>query len=103
MRVVRSGRAGRDLDDIFDHTARRWGADQAERYLRELDAACQRLAEYPLLGSAADLVRPGYRRLASGRHVIYFRVHPDEVLIVRVLHQRMDAGRHFSGVNAEGD
>ena len=92
----RSGQAGRDLDAVYDYSTREWGLDQAAAYLRELDAVCQHLAEYPNLGMAVDRVRRGYRRLGYGRHVIYYRVHPDEVEIVRVLHQSMDAPRHLS-------
>lgn len=96
MRVRRSGQAGRDLDAVYDHSCRAWGPDRAAAYLRALDMTCQRLGEYPSLGPRADRVRGGYRRISHGRHVIYYRVHPDEVEIVRVLHQSMDAPRHLN-------
>ena len=33
-----------DLTEIWDYTANRWGVEQAERYVRDLTAACQGLA-----------------------------------------------------------
>jgi toxin ParE1/3/4 len=95
LRVTRSGRAGRDLAEIFDYSAREWGLDQAELYLRQLDMACQNLGTRPRIGAPAENNGPGYRRLPIGRHVIFYRINGGEVLIVRILHQRMDAGRHL--------
>lgn len=40
-----SPRAREDLSEIWDYTARRWGTDQADRYVRQIAAACADLAE----------------------------------------------------------
>ena len=39
-----------------------------------------------------ELVKPAY---AVGSHVIYFREHENTLLVVRILHGRMDVGRHM--------
>jgi plasmid stabilization system protein ParE len=48
--------------------------DQTLRYLDDLEAACQRLAENPATGRSCDQIRPGLRRMEQGRHVIFFRI-----------------------------
>jgi toxin ParE1/3/4 len=60
-----------------------------------LTATFQALAESPKSAPACDHIREGYRRRVVGRHMIYFRVMPYGSAVIRVLHERMDAPRHF--------
>ncbi len=87
--------AERDLEGIAAFTRDQWGAEQASRYMDRLFAAFDELARAPKTAPACDHIRPGYRRRGVERHVIYFRVASYGVAIVRVLHDRMDAARHF--------
>ncbi|WP_374310370.1 type II toxin-antitoxin system RelE/ParE family toxin [Methylocella sp.] len=87
--------AERDLEHIVTYTRDQWGADQASRYMDRLFAAFDELARAPKSAPACDHIRPGYRRRGVERHVIYFRVMPYGVAIVRILHEHMDAGRHI--------
>jgi plasmid stabilization system protein ParE len=57
------------------YTLETWGEDQAVRYIDDMEEICQRLAENALLGRACDYIRPGLRRMESGRHVIFYRTH----------------------------
>jgi toxin ParE1/3/4 len=85
-----------DLEDIWDYTCDYWDADQAEAYLRDLAQAMKRAADRPDLGRNCDDIRPGYRKLATGSHTLYYRFTGDgAVEIVRILHQRMDPDRHL--------
>lgn len=84
-----------DLSSIWDFTAERWDAAQADTYVHELVAAAQRVAEQPQRGHPADHIRPGYRRYSIGSHLLFFLVAEGEVTIVRILHQRMDPTRHL--------
>jgi toxin ParE1/3/4 len=84
-----------DLDAIFDHSVREWGLDQALRYTRELEQLCATLAKAPGQGADCGHIRPGYRRGVVGSHVVYFRVEPYGIAVVRILHARMDAPRHL--------
>lgn len=52
------------------------------------------LAETAVSRSRNDL-RPGLRMVASGRHCIFFEANESRVLVVRVLHDRMDSRRHL--------
>jgi toxin ParE1/3/4 len=85
-----------DLEQIWDYTHDRWGVDQAEDYLRELQRAINRIAANPRIGRACDEIRPGYRKLAAASHTLFYRVTAEDVIdVVRILHQRMDVDRHL--------
>lgn len=95
-RYLLSPAAQADLEQIWDYTHGRWGVDQAEDYLRELERAINRIAMHPLIGGSCDGIRPGYRKLATGSHVLFYRViADDDVDVVRILHRRMDVDRHL--------
>ena len=58
--------------------------------------ACEALADGRRKGRNADNIRPGYRKLSVGSHVLFFRVTGGgEIDVVRILHQRMDVAGHF--------
>ena len=90
-------RAEADLLAIGAYTLERWGEDQAFRYLEELEACCQTLAESPLAGRACDEISPGLHRMEVGRHVIFYRRRKRGILVVRILHERMLPERHAIG------
>jgi toxin ParE1/3/4 len=84
-----SRRAEADLLSIGKYTLRTWGKAQTARYLGELEAFCQTLADNPSLGRPCDDVRPGLRRMEHGKHVVFYRQEPTGILISRILHQSM--------------
>lgn len=95
-RYLVSPAAQADLDQIWDYTSDRWGPNQAEQYLREIQRAIERAAANPHIGQACDEVRPGYRKLSAGSHLLFYRIATGDVVdIVRILHQRMDVDRHL--------
>lgn len=85
----------RDLTHIWRYTFDRWSETQADRYLLSLDDAIQQLATQPETGRSLDIIRPGYRSIQVGRHIVFYTFTDDAVSIRRVLHQRMDVGRHL--------
>lgn len=94
-RYALSPAARADLEQIWDYTCERWGDDQAEEYVREIQRAIERIVENPMIGRACDEVRSGYRRHAVGSHTLYYRASGDGIDVVRVLHQRMDVDQHL--------
>lgn len=95
-RYVLSPAARTDLEEIWDYTCDRWGVDQAEKYVREIQRAIERVVDNPGIGWACDEVRPGYRKHAVGTHTLYYRIASvDMIDVVRILHQRMDIDRHL--------
>jgi toxin ParE1/3/4 len=89
-RPVFRPRAVRDIDQIWTYTAERWGAAQAERYVRAIRDVCAALAAGEATGTDASYIGPGYRRIRAGRHIVFFRRAAGAVEIVRILHERMD-------------
>lgn len=82
-------RAEADLSEIADYTLRTWGEAQCERYLAQLEDCCQRLADHPILGRSCDAIRPGLRRREQGKHVVFYRRVGEDIIVVRILHERM--------------
>jgi toxin ParE1/3/4 len=79
---------------IGHYTFHKWGKAQAARYIGELEVCCQTLADNPALGRLCDDVRPSLRRHEHGRHVVFYRQGRGDILISRILHQRMLPDRH---------
>jgi len=109
-----------DIDDILATSTDLWGAEARRRYAALLRAAMQRVADQPdgLLTRDRGALRRGIRsfHLRHARriqptsgvkqpvHVLYYRViRPDLVEILRVLHERMEPGRHLGADNGDKD
>jgi toxin ParE1/3/4 len=88
--------AREDLAAIGRYTLESWGAEKKTRYLAGIRASLERLRRATGIGRVRDEIRPGYRSVASGRHVIFYRETEDRIEVVRVLHQRMDLHRHLN-------
>ena len=94
-RYTLSPRAQADIEEIWGYTVEHWNVDQAEVYLRKIKAAIEAVADEPRLGRPCDNVRTGYRKYPAGSHLLFYRLTPDGIDIVRILHQRMDFERHL--------
>jgi toxin ParE1/3/4 len=93
---VLSPAARADLSEIWDYTARNWGATQADRYILAIRDACAALADGSRRGRASDDIRPGYSKLAVRSHFLFYRVTDTGLIdVVRILHQRMDVSAHL--------
>lgn len=88
-------RAQRDIEDIWDYSAGRWSVAQAELYIRQIQRALETLAADPRLGRSCDEVRAGYRKYPVGSHLVFYRIVESGIDVVRILHRRMDFGRHL--------
>lgn len=71
-----------------------WSLEQANSYVNDVIDAFEGLRDGSKRGRFTD-IRPGYLKYAVGSHVIYFREHANMLLVVRILHGRMDVGRHL--------
>jgi len=90
-----SGKAISDLDGIYEYTILNFGLEQAQAYLLGLHERFQILADNPDVGRSAAQLAPELRRHEYQSHVVFYVPKEKSVLIVRVLHARMDAKRHF--------
>ena len=94
-RYVLSPEAEADLIGIWEYTRDHWNADQADTYILALIDVVQAVASGKRKGRSCDQIRSGYFRVASGSHVIFYRMSDATMDVVRILHQRMDFNRHL--------
>lgn len=71
------------------------GTEQADHYVDLLTETFAELADSPTIASVCEHIRSGYRQWHIERHMIYFRITDYGIAVIRVLHDRMDATRHF--------
>jgi toxin ParE1/3/4 len=85
-----------DLRAIARYTLEKWGAEQAVHYTKGLQSCFQTLTESPGIGRSCDAISAGLHRHEQGKHVVFYRLKPEGIRIVRVLHQQMvPANFHF--------
>lgn len=89
-----SHRARGDLDAIWTYTAKTWSQAQAESYVAEILTTIESLARGERVGRKANL-GGAYLKQPVGSHVVFYRIGDGRLLVVRVLHQRMDFERHL--------
>ena len=94
-RIILSPRAHGDMDEIWTHTVKHWGIDQAEFYIRQIGRDIDAVAAKPAIGRACPELRAGYHKYPSGSHVLFYRLIDGGIDAVRILHDRMDFRRHF--------
>lgn len=82
--------AERDLEQLYRYTITQFSVIQANHYLEELERALILLAEFPAMGRSAEMIRPNLRSYVHQSHTIYYRIREKDILIVRVINQRMD-------------
>jgi toxin ParE1/3/4 len=83
-----------DLESIYDYTRQTWSARQADKYYAQLVAEFSALADGSKRGRDAELGQ-GVMRALVGSHVIFYQVSDSRIDIIRILHEAMDAPRHF--------
>ncbi len=51
------------------------------------------------MGRERPEIKPGYRSIAEGKHVIFYRVGDSGIEILRILHERMDIEHRLEQAN----
>jgi toxin ParE1/3/4 len=91
-----TGKAKSDLTAIAIFTEQRWGKEQRNLYIKQMDEAFHRLIDAPMTGAVCDYIKSGYRKFPQGSHVIFYRKDSDNSIeIVRILHKSMDVESKF--------
>lgn len=98
-----------DLQEIWDYTFDEWSKAQADKYHAMLHRACREVADNPRLGKTYGHLAVGLRGYRTGSHIIFFlqtspfppaSISTETVLIVRILHTRMDLQNLIGGTAA---
>jgi toxin ParE1/3/4 len=93
-----SVRAKQDLKSIAVFTQSKWGSEQRNIYLTQFDQVFRLLANTPSLGKPCEEIAKGYFKYPQDSHVIFFNnVNSNTILIVRILHKRMDYTSNLNG------
>ena len=86
-----SSKAVDDLSAIWDYTFEVWSESQADKYYTLLIDTCKEIAKAPEIGKFYDGIGNDVFGFRVGRHIVFYRISsPKEVIILRILHQRMD-------------
>lgn len=88
--------AERDLIDIYLYGIERFGHAQAEDYAEMLSAKITIAARNVSFGADYGFVRNRLRRYECASHAIYYQPTAEGILVLRVLHGRMDPGRQLT-------
>ena len=89
-----SPRAESDIEEIWLYTFKNWSTEQANRYHNVIVDAFEDLAAGRKTGRLVD-IREGYFKYPVGAHLVFYRFAETGLVVVRVLHQRMDVNRHL--------
>lgn len=84
-RVIILPSAQADIAAIWDYGAGEHGAEAANRYIARFDQSMEMALLYPDMGTDYGDVRKGYRKLASGDHLIFYIPHDDGIDVIRLL------------------
>ena len=95
-RIVWAPAAKNDLRDIWRYFVGVASPEVADRLLRDIVWASERVRQRPLAGRARDEVMPGLRSILVHPYVVFYRVKSGTVEVVRVVHQRRNFAVMFS-------
>ncbi|MDD5579426.1 MAG: type II toxin-antitoxin system RelE/ParE family toxin [Methylobacter sp.] len=91
MRDIRLTRAAeQDLEDIWIYTLSEWGEVQANKYLALIQDCFGQLIDNPAIGKARPDIKMGYRALQVQQHIIFYRLEPEFIAVIGILHMRME-------------
>jgi toxin ParE1/3/4 len=87
-------RAEADLGEIWRYNFENWSLEQADRYHNAIVATFEDLAAGRKTGRPVD-IREEYSKYPAGSHVVFYRFAETGLVVIRVLHRRMDVERHL--------
>ena len=87
-----TNKAVEDLSNIWEYTVDTWSERQADDYYNMLIASFQKITENPrLFGLNYEEIAEGLYGYRANKHIIFYRILTGgDILIIRILHQRMD-------------
>ena len=95
LRLKLSPKALQDVENIYEYTFVSWGIKQAEKYVDELNDAMIALCKKTELGSLYYFKSGNFRKMNVNRHILFYRRTEKELIVVRILHERMDLTMHL--------
>ena len=93
--IIKRPRARSDLSEIWNYIAED-NETRADAFVDLIDQKFQALASHPSLGRSRNELEEGLRSFPVGMYIIFYRVIPAGVEIVRVLHGSRDLNAIFT-------
>jgi toxin ParE1/3/4 len=91
-----SAKADSDFANLYETGLDLFGERQMEAYAVNLIKAFERIAELPLAAIERPDLSLGLHCLHVASHSVFYVLEDKGILIVRILHQSMDARRHLT-------
>ena len=95
MKYQLTEEATRDVEEILAYSVNSFGIAQTEHYFEALKECIELLAGNPDIGHSAEDILPEYLRFPYESHVIFYKRLTSSILVVRVLHERMNPELHI--------
>ncbi len=96
MKYQLTEEAATDVEEILRYSENRFGITQTEHYFEALKRCIELLADNPNIGHSAEDILPEYLRFPYESHIIFYKKLSTSILVVRILHERMDPILHLS-------
>ena len=88
--------AERALEEIYVYTAQTFGDAQAEAYHEGFHRAFGLIADFPFMGRSADELRAGLRQHTHVKHVFFYSVADDGVVVIQaIFHRAQNVRKHM--------
>jgi toxin ParE1/3/4 len=84
-----------DLVDIHAYTTSKFGQAQADDYLLGIEELFVSLTSNPIQGKERNEIKQGLRGIPYVAHLVFYRILPDRLRIVRVIHASRDLPKHL--------
>ena len=88
--LVLTQRALRDVQAIFDYSAKRWGKSTADKYLDDIEAGLERLKAQPELLKSVPDSPPALTFYRINKHLVVCDARPEAIVVLTVVHASMD-------------
>jgi len=87
--------ADKDVEEILAYSVKNFGVTQTQDYFVALKECIELLADNPNMGHSAEEILPEYLRFSHESHIIFYKNLSSSILVVRILHERMDPKLHL--------
>lgn len=86
-----TNKAVEDLSEIWNYSFKIWSESQADKYYGLLIETCRKIAKSPEIGQKYKEIGNDILGFRVGKHIIFYhKTKPKEIVILRILHERMD-------------
>jgi len=86
-------KAREDMIHLRRYSRREFGAAAADWLVDDLKRVFRLLKDHPLAGSECSEIAAGLRLFPTRGHRIFYRVGPEAIEVVRVLHHSREVGK----------